>query len=546
MAQLNHKSEEVLLNIFNVGKKRYKVFFHLNIIKWQKLSRHDTFNEKQNNNDSDKSTTVSLCDILNVTVKEATTRNGLYQIHPTLDIGSPSAIASPSTEFKEFTIHYATETRKRDQLKELKYNAISFCSNDFALVRIWFLTLHDSLRALRLNRPKNLLLFINPYSGKRNALMVYEKYAKPLFQIANVNVTCIISQKANQISDIIIEQDLTRYDGLVIVGGDGTFAEAFNGLIRKYLQYDDFELDDESFSQKINIPIGIIGSGSTDCVAYSIYGTSDPTTSVLNIILGSSSGLDLASVRNDQNTLLKMYCSVLSYGYLGDIIRKSENYRKWLGTKRYEFTGFKEFFKNNGYEVEISYLVDDHSIDNREGCRSDCERCSKIKSHTDNNESHHEHGTWKTKTGKFFMISAANIKCACSKSPNGISPSCHFSDGYIDIICVKHTNLLNNLKLLLTLTKKDKDISDLGFVEKIRTRKFQFRAIASNEMNFNSDYINSSSTQTIQSSSNYFDQKNGLSSFNCDGEILLDSYVTVTGHRNILKVFRKTAITPSI
>lgn len=62
-------------------------------------------------------------------------------------------------------------------------------------------------------RPKNLLLFVNPYSGKRNALIVYEKYAKPLFQVANVNVTCIISQKANQISDIIMEQNLDRYDG---------------------------------------------------------------------------------------------------------------------------------------------------------------------------------------------------------------------------------------------------------------------------------------------------------------------------------------------
>lgn len=310
----------------------------------------------------------------------------------------------------------------------------------------------------------------------------------------------------------------------------------------------DLQLDDEAFSHTVTIPIGIIGSGSTDCVAYSLYGTSEPTTAVLNIILGSKYGLDLSSVRrNEDNTLAKMYCSALSYGYLGDVIRKSEKYRKWLGPKRYEFTGFKEFFKNNGYYVEITYLVDEHAVDNRQGCGTNCSRCLKLADNNDGKNSIIGDGdstvpardtVWKTITGKFFMISAANIKCACRKSPNGISPSCHFSDGYIDIICVKHTNFFNNLKLLLALTKSDKDVSDLSFVEKIRTRKFRFRALDARELSMNGDYINSSSTQTIQRTN--YDKKDGLSSFNCDGEILLDSYVTVSGHRQILKVFKKS------
>lgn len=223
------KSEEVLLNVFNVGKKRFKLFFHQNVIKWQRLVR-DSGNEKG------KSTSVPMNDVINITVKPS--HNGNYQIHPSLDhIGSPSAIASPTTDFKEFTLHYTTETCKRDS-RQLKYNSISFCSSDFALVRHWFLTLHESLRGMSFSvqliktlyihvitccflvfketRPRNLLLFVNPYSGKQNALIVYEKVAKPLFQIANVNVTCIISQKANQITDIIMEQNLDRYDGEMI------------------------------------------------------------------------------------------------------------------------------------------------------------------------------------------------------------------------------------------------------------------------------------------------------------------------------------------
>ncbi|XP_063703674.1 ceramide kinase [Culicoides brevitarsis] len=527
--------DEVLLNIFNVGRKRFKVYFHQNVVKWQRLEARGNAE-----NTEKKSTSISMNDIINVTLKPSNGSSGA-QIHPSLDIGSPSALTSPTaSDFKTFTIHYVTELRrhgKRDTA-ELKHNSISFCSSDFSLVRHWFLALHESLRVFRETRPKNLLLFVNPYSGKRNALIVYEKYAKPLFQIANVNVTCIISQRAEQISDIIMEQELERYDGLVIVGGDGTFSEAFNGLIRKYLNQNlHLRLDDEAFSRICDIPIGIIGSGSTDCVAYSLYGSSDPTTAVLNIILGTKYGLDLASIRNEDDELVKMYCSALSYGYLGDIIRKSEKYRKWLGPRRYEFTGFKEFFKNNGYNVEITYLMDDHaSTEDRQTCcgTTNCSRCTKVASNDTKNDRKEQ---WRTITGKFFMISAANIKCACKKSPNGISPSCHFSDGYIDIICVRHTTIFNNIKLLLTLSKNDKDIADLAFVERIRTRKFKFRAL---EKNRNDDFTNTNSTQTIERSS-----IEGLSSFNCDGELLLDPYVTVSGHRQILKVFKKSTF-PSV
>lgn len=52
---------------------------------------------------------------------------------------------------------------------------------------------------------------------------------------------------------------------------------------------------------------------------------------------GESSGLDVSSVHNDSH-LLCYYASVISYGYLGDIIRDSDKFR-WMGPKRYDFSG---------------------------------------------------------------------------------------------------------------------------------------------------------------------------------------------------------------
>jgi hypothetical protein len=52
---------------------------------------------------------------------------------------------------------------------------------------------------------------------------------------------------------------------------------------------------------------------------------------------GDSTGLDLCSVHSN-GTLLRYYSSVISYGYLGDVVRDSEKFR-WMGPKRYEYSG---------------------------------------------------------------------------------------------------------------------------------------------------------------------------------------------------------------
>jgi ceramide kinase len=62
------------------------------------------------------------------------------------------------------------------------------------------------------------------------------------------------------------------------------------------------------------------------------------------------------------------------------------------------------------------------------------------------------------------MVSGANVSCACKRSPNGISPFCHLGDGCVDVLIIKHTHILNNLKLLLRLSSKEKNVVCSFFV----------------------------------------------------------------------------------
>lgn len=184
-------------------------------------------------------------------------------------------------------------------------------------------------------------------------------------------------------------------------------------------------------------------------------------------------GLDLVSVY-DENRLLRLYASVLSYGYLGDVAYHSDQYR-WMGPKRYDYSGFKKLVANKGYEGEIAMFSEIDSASECSKCYENCQNC--LRKRPDQAHMNKIETQWKTLQGKFFMISGANISCACTRSPNGIAPYSHLGDGNLHLVLVRHTSLFNNLRLLLRLSSQHQGFENLSFVETYRAKEFCFRAI---------------------------------------------------------------------
>ena len=50
-------------------------------------------------------------------------------------------------------------------------------------------------------------------------------------------------------------------------------------------------------------------------------------------------------VKKQKRQAIKYFTNFISYGFFGDIIKHSENYR-FLGPFRYKYSGFITFFKN--------------------------------------------------------------------------------------------------------------------------------------------------------------------------------------------------------
>ncbi|XP_053262577.1 ceramide kinase isoform X3 [Podarcis raffonei] len=401
--------------------------------------------------------------------------------------------------------------------------------------------------AFTASRPKHLLVYINPYGGKKQGEKIYEQKVAPLFSLASISTDVIVTERANHARDNLLEVNLEKYDGVVCVGGDGMFNEVMHGLIGKTQK--DSGIDQNNPKAPLvqcNIRIGIIPAGSTDCVCYSTVGINDPVTSALHIIVGDTQPLDVSSVHH-HDTLLKYFVSLLGYGFYGDILKDSEG-KRWMGPVRYDLSGFKTFLSHHYYEGTISLLPASHAVGSprdKKHCRSGCHICKQSKQQLEIEQKKNggeikgdDEGEWKVIRGKFLAINTANISCACPRSPKGLAPAAHLADGSADLILVRKCSRFNFLRYLIRHTNRD-DQFDFSFVEVYRIKKFQFT----------SKHLEDGDCDAKKMQKNRFGHFcrdhpaccciPPSSTWNCDGETLDCSTIEVMVHCQLIKLFAR-------
>ncbi|XP_010785646.1 ceramide kinase [Notothenia coriiceps] len=359
-----------------------------------------------------------------------------------------------------FTVSYVRRTRQH----QWRCSEVTFHSANQALSEQWIKVINEQL-ALLTHRPKSLLVYINPYGGKRRGKRIYEQKVAPLFGRACISTDVIVTERANHARDHLkTDANLDKYDGVVCVGGDGMFSEILHGLISR-TQTDNGVDPNQPDAELVpcSMHFGIIPAGSTDCICFATVGTNDPVTSALHIILGDSQPMDVCSVHHN-DSFLRYSVSLLGYGFYGDVLKDSER-KRWMGPARYDLSGVKTFLSHNYYEGSISFLPAENNMgDPRDKlqCRSGCSVCQHKPSSKDmqwemseEKEKSDKVGGWRTIRGKFIAINAASMSCACPRSPNGLSPSAHLADGTTDLILVRKCSRLDFLTHLLRHTNKE-------------------------------------------------------------------------------------------
>ena len=80
--------------------------------------------------------------------------------------------------------------------------------------------------------PMKICLIINPNAGKRKGLRVAELVSEA-FQRLGVYPTLLVSDHPGGTREIAEHLDTSSYDGVVVVGGDGSLFEVINGLFSR-------------------------------------------------------------------------------------------------------------------------------------------------------------------------------------------------------------------------------------------------------------------------------------------------------------------------
>ncbi|XP_028961899.1 ceramide kinase-like isoform X2 [Malus domestica] len=114
------------------------------------------------------------------------------------------------------TVHGFQQSKALPSLLVLA--ACTFGHKDLQTCQMWVEQINASL-AIEQGRPKNLLVFVHPRSGKGNGCKIWDSVA-PIFSHAKVKTRVIVTQRSGNAYDMMASvgnKELASYDGVVVV-----------------------------------------------------------------------------------------------------------------------------------------------------------------------------------------------------------------------------------------------------------------------------------------------------------------------------------------
>lgn len=235
-----------------------------------------------------------------------------------------------------------------------------------------------------------LLLMVNPCSGRSTGRELAQQ-ALAAFSSRNWQCDLQLTEYAGHATALGNELDLSVYDGICVVGGDGTVHELVNGLQQR---------DDG-----ISVPLGLVAAGTGNSLHRQL-GVEDPRQGIEKILAGHCRTVDLIEVHRDDICT----CCLNLAGWLAaaNIANRAENLRL-LGRARYSWSAFIEIFLARQQSVTIT--LPDRQI-----------------------------------RDELFLVMGCNTQYVGSGMK--MAPAARIDDGKLDLVLVRHASRLQMLKML--------------------------------------------------------------------------------------------------
>ena len=175
---------------------------------------------------------------------------------------------------------------------------------------------------------KRFILFNNQKSGNSKKREKVKNQIVALFEKNDIQIEIFNSEYARHIEEAIKDYNFELFDGILGLGGDGTFNEISNGMHKR--------------EKKISIPVGLIPLGTGNDFLRSL-GPINPFYWVQKIIEGQTQKIDVIEVVSKEKTFFSQLLT--GWGVFYDAAWASEKY-SWLGPLKYTVGSIEALFKS--------------------------------------------------------------------------------------------------------------------------------------------------------------------------------------------------------
>jgi hypothetical protein len=304
-------------------------------------------------------------------------------------------------------------------------------------------TMISSIR--KISRPgsgkeEKLLVMVNPFSGTKQGTAIFNNIVVPLFEQAGIDYDFLMTTDSNHAFERMKEQakdskipDLSEYDGVVAIGGDGLIHEMLQGIRTRS--------DCNNILGKLRL--GVIGSGTSNGLAKSLAHASKEQDSALDyaflVAKGSTVKMDLSEYETKSNSYLSFL--TFSWSMIADIDIESEVIR-FMGFLRMDLWGVWCVLKLRKYRARFSYLPPSANGKSKSKCPPLSEPIP-------------DDGNWVTCEDDFVLFWASQVTHAAEKTFN--SPGSKLNDGLFEIFIVRY--VIRDTKHVSTFQDSDSDLT---------------------------------------------------------------------------------------
>ena len=192
------------------------------------------------------------------------------------------------------------------------------------------------------------MFIINPVAGNGSAQSHFIKNVSPVLEDLEIGLQSFYTTRKGEAQEVCESlKETKKYEGIVVLGGDGTVNEAVRGLL---------SFDDTFKLVSPQITIGVIPCGTSNALAYTIHGTDDRETALIHILMGNRLESDVLSMIEPSGHFLGFAVTLISFGFIAGAIHASKSC-KLKGPNKYKASFLKALLKMKKYNCSFEDMA---------------------------------------------------------------------------------------------------------------------------------------------------------------------------------------------